>query len=55
MRPADPNKYKTTDIFSEGTEGDKEYQRMVQDVSSFFPLKLLHYSAQIHFKVHTQL
>lgn len=33
MRPQDPNKYKTMDIFSEGTEGDKDYQRMVQDVS----------------------
>ena len=32
MRPADPNKYKTSDFFSEGTEGDKDYQRMVQDV-----------------------
>ena len=33
MRPQDPNKYKTMDIFSEGTEGDKDYARMVQDVS----------------------
>jgi len=32
MRPADPNKYKTMDIFSEGTEGDKDYARMVQDI-----------------------
>ena len=35
MRPADPNKYKTMDIFSEGTEGDKDYARMVQDVSFY--------------------
>lgn len=35
MRPADPNKYKTMDIFSEGTEGDKDYARMVQDVRSY--------------------
>jgi hypothetical protein len=37
MRPADPNKYKTMDIFSEGTEGDKDYARMVQDVSVTSP------------------
>ncbi|KAK9810475.1 hypothetical protein WJX72_011306 [[Myrmecia] bisecta] len=32
FRPPDPNKYRTTDHFSEGTEGDADYQRMVQDI-----------------------
>lgn len=34
LRPPDPNKYRTVDMFSEGTEGDADYMRMVQDVSS---------------------
>ena len=33
LRPPDPNRNKTLDVFSEGTEGDADYMRMVQDVS----------------------
>ena len=32
LRPPDPNKYRTVDMFSEGAEGDADYMRMVQDV-----------------------
>eukprot|EP00210_Caulerpa_lentillifera_P002690 g2570.t1 len=32
LRPPDPNKYRTVDIFSEGMEGDLDYLRMVQDI-----------------------
>lgn len=32
LRPPDPNKYRTVDIFSEGAEKDVEYQRMVNDI-----------------------
>lgn len=34
LRPPDPNKYRTVDMFSEGAEGDADYMRMVQDVSA---------------------
>ena len=33
LRPPDPNRNKTLDVFSEGTEGDADYMRMVRDVS----------------------
>ena len=33
LRPPDPNRNRILDIFSEGTEGDADYARMVQDVS----------------------
>lgn len=32
LRPPDPNKYRTIDLYSEGAEGDIEYQRMVRDI-----------------------
>lgn len=32
LRPPDPNKYRTVDIFSEGAEGDADYMRMVHDI-----------------------
>ncbi|CAL5225670.1 g8533 [Coccomyxa viridis] len=32
LRPPDPNRNKTLDVFSEGTEGDADYMRMVQDI-----------------------
>ncbi|CAD7696348.1 unnamed protein product [Ostreobium quekettii] len=32
LRPPDPNKYRTVDMFSEGAEGDADYVRMVQDI-----------------------
>ncbi len=34
LRPPDPNRNRVLDIYSEGTEGDADYMRMVQDVSS---------------------
>lgn len=33
FRPPDPNKFRTIDMYAEGTEGDIDYQRMVSDVS----------------------
>lgn len=33
LRPPDPNRNRVLDIYSEGTEGDADYMRMVQDVS----------------------
>lgn len=32
FRPPDPNRNRTIDMFTEGAEGDIEYQRMVNDV-----------------------
>ena len=32
LRPPDPNKYKTENMYSLGGENDAEYLRMVQDV-----------------------
>lgn len=32
LRPPDPNRNRVLDIYSEGTEGDADYMRMVQDV-----------------------
>ncbi|CAK0733854.1 hypothetical protein CVIRNUC_000344 [Coccomyxa viridis] len=32
LRPPDPNRNKTLDVFSEGTEGDADYMRMVRDI-----------------------
>jgi hypothetical protein len=34
LRPPDPNRFKSVDMYAENTEGDIEYQRMVNDVSS---------------------
>ena len=34
LRPPDPNRNRVLDIYSEGTEGDADYMRMVQDVSA---------------------
>lgn len=34
LRPPDPNRNRVLDIYSEGTEGDADYMRMVQDVST---------------------
>jgi hypothetical protein len=36
FRPPDPNRNRTIDMFTEGAEGDIEYQRMVNDVSNTF-------------------
>lgn len=44
LRPPDPNKYRTMDMFSEDTDNDKDYQKMVQDVRvkpSIFPTLLV--------------
>ncbi|KAK9805877.1 hypothetical protein WJX73_000138 [Symbiochloris irregularis] len=32
LRPPDPNKYRTMDMYSEGGENDADYMRMVQDI-----------------------
>ncbi|CAL8466882.1 g6418 [Coccomyxa elongata] len=32
LRPPDPNRNRVLDIYSEGTEGDADYMRMVQDI-----------------------
>jgi hypothetical protein len=45
LRPPDPNRNRVLDIYSEGTEGDADYMRMVQDVSHLFrsfPCSLMH-------------
>lgn len=40
LRPPDPNRNRVLDIYSEGTEGDADYMRMVQDVSPTPPKRL---------------